>query len=69
MGRNLGRAQRDDLLNRIEAYRKGQTPLSVPVALLGHHASDGRLPWLAEQTYLRPFPDALRLRHSIELCR
>jgi len=69
VGRNLGRPQRDDLLNRIESYRKGQTPLSVPVALLGHHASDGRLPWLAGQTYLRPFPDALRLRHSIELYR
>lgn len=69
VGRNLGRPQQDDLLNRIESYRKGQTPPSVPVALLSHHASDGRLPWLAGQTYLQPFPDALRLRHSIELYR
>ena len=66
---NLGRGQRDDLLNRIEAYRKGQAPLSVPVALLDHHTSNGTLPWLAGQTYLRPFPAELRLRHSIELYR
>jgi uncharacterized protein YbgA (DUF1722 family) len=32
----------------------------VPVALLAHYAS-GDLPWLAEQTYLAPFPAGLRL--------
>lgn len=39
--------------------------LSVPVALLAHYASGGELPWLAGQTYLEPFPAALRLRHSV----
>jgi hypothetical protein len=42
--------QRHDLLARIEAYRCGQAPLSMPVALLAHHASGGTLPWLAAQT-------------------
>ena len=50
---------------RIEAYRRGEEPLSVPVALLARYASDGGFPWLAEQTYLRPFPPGLRLRHSM----
>ena len=61
IGRELDRARRHDLVARIDAYRRGEEPLSVPVALLAHHASD--LPWLAEQTYLRPFPAKLRLRH------
>ena len=63
VGRELDQPRRDDLLARIDAYRRGQEPLSVPVALLAHHA--GALPWLAEQTYLRPFPAELRLRHSV----
>ena len=65
IGRELDRARRADLVARIEAYRCGEQPLSVPVALLGHHASAGAFPWLAEQTYLEPFPAALRLRHSV----
>jgi uncharacterized protein YbgA (DUF1722 family)/uncharacterized protein YbbK (DUF523 family) len=55
-----GRSQRADLVGRIDAYRRGEVPLSVPVALLAHCAS-GALPWLAEQTYLAPFPAGLRL--------
>ena len=62
IGRTLPQVRRDDLMARIEAYRRGEVPLSVPVALLGHYASGGELPWLAEQTYLAPFPAGLRLR-------
>jgi uncharacterized protein YbgA (DUF1722 family)/uncharacterized protein YbbK (DUF523 family) len=58
MGRTLPRARRCDLIARIQAYRRGEVPLGVPVALLAHHA--GELPWLAAQTYLAPFPAALR---------
>jgi uncharacterized protein YbgA (DUF1722 family)/uncharacterized protein YbbK (DUF523 family) len=65
VGRGLDQARRGDLVERIDAYRRGQEPLSVPVALLAHHASSGDLPWLAEQTYLRPFPAELRLRHAV----
>jgi uncharacterized protein YbgA (DUF1722 family) len=60
IGRELDRARREDLVGRIDAYRRGEEPLSVPVALLAHYASGGELPWLAAQTYLRPFPGALR---------
>jgi uncharacterized protein YbgA (DUF1722 family)/uncharacterized protein YbbK (DUF523 family) len=65
VSRSLGTAQRHHLLGRVEAYRCGLVPLSVPVALLEHHAGDGTLPWLAAQTYLRPFPAELRLRHTV----
>ena len=61
----LDRPRRLDLVARIEAYRRGEEPLSVPVALLAHYASGGGFPWLAEQTYLLPFPAGLGLRHSV----
>ncbi len=63
IGRDLDRPRRHDLVARIDAYRRGEEPLSVPIALLAHYALG--LPWLAEQTYLRPFPPDLRLRHSV----
>jgi uncharacterized protein YbgA (DUF1722 family)/uncharacterized protein YbbK (DUF523 family) len=59
IGRTLSPPRRGDLVARIEQYRRGEVPLSVPVALLAHYASDGDLPWLAEQTYLAPFPAGL----------
>jgi uncharacterized protein YbgA (DUF1722 family) len=65
IGRQLDRPRRLDLLARIEACRRGEEPLSVPVALLAHYASGGEFGWLAEQTFLRPFPAELRLRHSV----
>ena len=65
IGRQLDRPRRLDLVARIEAYRRGEEPLSVPVALLAHYARGGEFGWLAEQTFLRPYPAELRLRHSV----
>jgi uncharacterized protein YbgA (DUF1722 family)/uncharacterized protein YbbK (DUF523 family) len=65
VGRELDPARREDLVARIDSYREGQVPLSVPIALLAHYASGGELPWLAEQTYLAPFPAELRLRNRV----
>ena len=65
IARKLDRPRRADLMARIEAYRHGEEPLSVSVALLAHYASGGDFPWLAEQTYLSPFPAGLRLRHAV----
>jgi uncharacterized protein YbgA (DUF1722 family) len=52
-GRDLGRGRRADLSARIESYRRGADPLSVPVALLGHYVSEGDLPWLGRGTWSR----------------
>lgn len=65
IGRSLAAPLRSDLVGRIDAYRRGEVPLSVPVALLDHYASGGELPWLASQTFLAPFPAELRLRHAV----
>ena len=60
IGWSLSPALASDLVARIDAYRRGEVPLSVPVAMLARYASGGDLPWLAEQTYLAPFPAGLR---------
>src|SRR5579863_1993913 len=65
IGRMLSAPLRSDLVGRIDAYRRGEVPLSVPVALLAHYASGGGLPWLEAQTFLAPFPAELRLRHAV----
>ena len=65
VGRSLASPLGADLVARIDAYRRGEVPLSVPVALLAHYASGGELPWLASQTFLAPFPAELRLRHAV----
>ncbi len=65
IGRALPSPRRSDLVGRIDAYRRGEVPLSVPAALLAHYASGGDLPWLASQTFLAPFPAELRLRHAV----
>ncbi|MGW5875245.1 YbgA family protein [Nocardiopsis terrae] len=61
----LDDARRHDLLAGIEEYREGQAPLSLPVALLRHHCAAEDVAWADSQTYLRPYPDPLRLRHPV----
>ncbi len=55
--------RRHDILATIDAYRRGEVPLSVPVTLLRHHAGGCQAVYLEAQTYLDPFPAALGLRN------
>ena len=55
----LDDVRRADITERIDAYRRGREPLGVPIALLTHHARGDGLSWLAEQTYLAPYPPGL----------
>ncbi len=59
----LDDTRRHDILATIDAYRRGELPLSVPVTLLRHHAEGCRAGYLAAQTYLDPFPAGLSLRN------
>jgi len=59
----LDATRRHDMLTRIDAYRRGEVPLSVPVALIRHHAAGCGTGYLQDQTYLDPFPAALGLRN------
>src|SRR5580693_2971268 len=60
---HLDDARRHGILATIEAYRRGEVPLSVPVTLLRHHADGCSAVYLAAQTYLDPFPAGLGLRN------
>lgn len=62
---HLDATRRHDLLAAIETYRRGQAPLSVPIALLRHHAMGENLDYLTQQTYLDPYPADLVLRHYL----
>jgi len=59
----LDDTRRHGLLATIDAYRRGEVPLSVPVTLLRHHADGCNAVYLAAQTYLDPFPAGLGLRN------
>lgn len=65
LSEHLNQARRQDIVAAVESYRQGEAPLSVPVALLRHHAEGEELAYLAEQTYLDPFPADLVLRHHL----
>ncbi|GAA1756857.1 DUF523 and DUF1722 domain-containing protein [Streptomonospora arabica] len=64
IGDLLDRERRRDLLDCVERYRRGLVPLCAPIALIRHHADAAGAVWVGEQTYLAPFPKALRLRGS-----
>ncbi|TDC79954.1 DUF523 and DUF1722 domain-containing protein [Actinomadura sp. 7K507] len=66
LSEHLNAARRHDIVAAIESYRCGEAPLSVPVALLRHHAEGEHLDYLSQQTYLEPFPPDLLLRHHLQ---
>ncbi|MFV2176959.1 YbgA family protein [Actinomadura sp. LOL_016] len=62
---HLDPTRRRDVRTAIESYQRGTAPLSVPIALLRHHAEGEGLRYMADQTYLNPFPEDLVLRHHL----
>ena len=62
---NLDSAHRADLCKTIDAYRCGEFPLVVPIRLLQHHFSMHPHPYINEQVYLAPHPQALLLRNNL----
>ncbi|MFC4055700.1 YbgA family protein [Actinomadura syzygii] len=65
LSEHLNDSRRHDILNAIETYRQGRAPLSIPITLLRHHAEGEDLDYLAQQTYLDPYPADLVLRHHL----
>ncbi len=63
--RHLGNAERTELQQLIEQYRTGVIPLVVPLTLLRHHFNRHPDAYVANQDYLRPYPDDLSLRNAI----
>jgi uncharacterized protein YbgA (DUF1722 family) len=54
-----------ELSAAIEAYRRGETPLIVPITLFSHYFRVHPDDYMSRQIYLHPYPDSLGLRNSI----
>ena len=54
-----------ELTASIEAYRRGETPLVVPITLLRHYFRNHHDKYMAKQFYLSPYPESLGLRNTI----
>ncbi|PCE65582.1 DUF523 and DUF1722 domain-containing protein [Salinivibrio sp. YCSC6] len=62
---NLDKSQKAELTHLIHAYRQGTMPLLAPLTLIAHHLHNHPDDYLASQAYLKPYPDALRLRYGL----
>ncbi len=61
---NLTPAQRQELTQLIDSYRRGLQPLLAPLTLIKHYMAEYPDSWLAQQRYFEPYPEALRLRYG-----
>jgi uncharacterized protein YbgA (DUF1722 family)/uncharacterized protein YbbK (DUF523 family) len=59
----LSQDEKRELLESIDAYRKGYVPPIVPLTLINHYVKKYEEPYLAKQTYLQPHPVELALRN------
>ncbi|WP_312110464.1 YbgA family protein [Pantoea septica] len=62
--RQLSSPQRQELAELIDRYRCGVQPLLAPITMLKHYMSQYPHPWLTQQRYFDPYPEALRLRYG-----
>jgi uncharacterized protein YbgA (DUF1722 family) len=64
--RELGSADKAEVMALIEDYRQGLVPLIVPLTLLKHHLRRPSVPeWVHKQVYLNPYPKELMLRNHV----
>jgi uncharacterized protein YbgA (DUF1722 family)/uncharacterized protein YbbK (DUF523 family) len=63
--KNLSSAEKEELLEIIDEFRKGYIPLIVPVTLLNHFVRKYEQPYLKDQYYLHPHPIELKLRNHV----
>lgn len=63
--KDLDRAEKEELHDIIDRYRRGLLPLIVPVTLLNHYVLKYDQPYLKNQHYLNPHPVELMLRNHV----
>ncbi len=61
--KQLSGDEKQELLEVIDAFGRGLTPLIVPVTLLNHYVRKHGQDYLAGQAYLNPHPLELKLRN------
>jgi uncharacterized protein YbgA (DUF1722 family) len=54
-----------ELVELIDAHRRGLVPLVVPLTLLRHHVRRHGVAYLAAQTWMDPHPRELALRNHV----
>jgi uncharacterized protein YbgA (DUF1722 family)/uncharacterized protein YbbK (DUF523 family) len=59
----LSSDEKQELLEAIDFYRKGDIPLIVPITLINHYVRKYNQPYLKQQVYLNPHPLELQLRN------
>ena len=63
--KSLSKENRQELAHLIHDYRKAILPLSAPITLIKHHLRNHPTPYLSQQFYWQPHPDALKFRNFI----
>ncbi len=63
--KQLSADEKQEMLEIIGQYRKGNVPLIVPVTLFNHFVRKYQEPYLLKQTYLNPHPVNLKLRNHV----
>lgn len=61
----LDETQKKDVLEIIDEYIAGELPLSAPIRLVKHYLTAIDLPYVAQQSYLSPYPDELGLMKAL----
>ncbi len=61
--KQLSADEKQELLEALDEYREGYTPLIVPITLIKHYVRKYDQPYLKEQVYLNPHPAELKLRN------
>ena len=59
----LSADEKVELLDIIDSFHDGVTPLIVPITLVKHYARKYQTPYLLDQAYLNPHPAELKLRN------
>tara|TARA_R110001583_G_scaffold41483_3_gene131996 strand:+ start:3206 stop:4165 length:960 start_codon:yes stop_codon:yes gene_type:complete len=62
--KHLQSNERQELCEQIEAYRAGLIPLIAPLTLINHYLLQYPKEYLTKQSYLSPYPKALKLRYA-----
>ena len=63
--RRLEGAERAEIADIIQDYRRGLVPLVVPLTMITHHVRRLGIAYLADQVYLSPHPNELMLRNHV----
>jgi uncharacterized protein YbgA (DUF1722 family)/uncharacterized protein YbbK (DUF523 family) len=63
--KTLSSDEKQEMIQVIDTYRLGLTPLIVPITLLNHYVRKYDQPYLSEQVFLNPHPLELQLRNHV----